>query len=116
MRLTGGHGVDVVVEVGGPGTLERSLLSVRTGGRIAYIGVLTGLAGAANPMMLIPRLAAIHGIFVGSRQMFADMLQAIAEKHIRPVIDRQFGFDEVPAALAHMERGAHFGKIVIQVS
>lgn len=116
LRLTGGHGVDVVVEVGGPGTLERSLLSVRTGGRIAYIGVLTGLAGAANPMMLIPRLAAIHGIFVGSRQMFADMLQAIAEKHIRPVIDRQFGFDEVPAALAHMERGAHFGKIVIQVS
>lgn len=116
LRLTGGHGVDVVLEVGGPGTLERSLLSVRTGGRIAYIGVLTGLAGAANPMMLIPRLAAIHGIFVGSRQMFADMLQAIAEKHIRPVIDRQFGFDEVPAALAHMERGAHFGKIVIQVS
>ena len=116
LRLTGGHGVDGVVEVGGPGTLERSLLSVRTGGRIAYIGVLTGLAGAANPMMLIPRLAAIHGIFVGSRQMFADMLQAIAEKHIRPVIDRQFGFDEVPAALAHMERGAHFGKIVIQVS
>lgn len=115
LRLTGGHGVDVVVEVGGPGTLERSLLSVRTGGRIAYIGVLTGLAGAANPMMLIPRLAAIHGIFVGSRQMFADMLQAIVEKRIRPVIDRQFSFDEVPAALAHMEQGAHFGKIVIQV-
>ena len=76
---------NVVVEVGGPGTLERSLLSVRTGGRIAYIGVLTGLAGAANPMMLIPRLAAIHGIFVGSRQMFADMLQEAAVVGRAPV-------------------------------
>lgn len=115
LRLTGGRGVDVVVEVGGPGTLERSLMSVRTGGRIAYIGVLTGLAGAANPMMLIPRLAAINGIFVGSRRMFSDMLQAMVAHRIQPVIDKRFSFADAPAALAHMEQGAHFGKIVIQV-
>lgn len=115
LRLTGGRGVDVVVEVGGPGTLERSLLSVRTAGRIAYIGVLTGLAGAVNPVMLIPRLATIRGIFVGNRRMFADMLEAITRHRIRPVIDARFPFADATAALAHMERGAHFGKIVIQV-
>lgn len=115
LRLTGGQGVDVVVEVGGPGTLERSLVSVRTGGRIAYIGVLTGLAAQANPVMLIPKVASIHGIFVGNRAMFAAMLEAIAAHRIRPVIDREFAFAEAPAALAHMRSGGHFGKIVVRV-
>jgi NADPH:quinone reductase-like Zn-dependent oxidoreductase len=105
----------VVLEVGGPGTLERSLLSVGVGGRIAYIGVLTGLAGAASPVMLIPKAASIQGIFVGSRAMFADMLDAIAAHGIKPVIDREFPFEEAPAALKHMENGGHFGKIVIRV-
>jgi NADPH:quinone reductase-like Zn-dependent oxidoreductase len=115
LRLTAGQGVDVVVEVGGPGTLERSLISVCTGGRIAYIGVLTGLAAQANPVMLIPRAASIHGIFVGNRAMFAAMLEAISRHGIHPVIDREFSFAEAPAALAHMRSGSHFGKIVIQV-
>jgi NADPH:quinone reductase-like Zn-dependent oxidoreductase len=114
-RLTDGQGVDVVVEVGGPGTLERSLGSIRTSGRIAYIGVLTGLAGQANPVMLIPTLGSIHGIFVGNRAMFANMLAAIAAHGIEPVIDRVFPFAEAPAALAHLESGSHFGKIVIEV-
>ncbi len=115
LALTGGKGVDVVIEVGGPGTLERSLISVRTGGRIAYIGVLTGLGAQSNPVMLIPRAASIHGIFVGSRAMFAAMLDAIETHRIKPVIDRQFAFAEAPAALAHMRSGTHFGKIVIRV-
>lgn len=115
LRLTSGQGVDLVVEVGGPGTLERSLISVCTAGRIAYIGVLTGLAAQANPVMLIPRAASIHGIFVGNRVMFSAMLAAIAGGGIRPVIDRKFPFAEAPAALAHMRNGSHFGKIVIEV-
>jgi NADPH:quinone reductase-like Zn-dependent oxidoreductase len=115
LRLTAGQGVDVVIEVGGPGTLERSLLSVRVGGRIAYIGVLTGLAAQANPVMLIPKAASIHGIFVGNRAMFANMLEAIARHDMHPVIDREFPFSEAAAALAHMNSGGHFGKIVIQV-
>lgn len=114
-RLTGGLGVDVVVEVGGPGTLERSLACVRTSGRIAYIGVLTGLAGQASPVMLIPTMASINGIFVGNRAMFANMLAAIAAHGIEPVVDRVFPFAEAPAALAHLESGSHFGKIVIEV-
>lgn len=115
LRLTGGQGVDVVVEVGGPGTLERSLASLRTGGRIAYVGVLTGLAAQANPVALIPKAASIHGIFVGNRAMFAAMLEAIAAHGIRPVIDREFAFAEAPAALEYMRAGSHFGKIVVRV-
>lgn len=115
LRLTGGQGVDVVIEVGGPGTLERSLASVRIGGRIAYIGVLTGLAAQANPVALIPKVASIHGIFVGNRAMFAAMLEAIAAHDIHPVIDREFSFAEAPAALAHLRSGSHFGKIVVRV-
>jgi NADPH:quinone reductase-like Zn-dependent oxidoreductase len=115
LRLTAGQGVDVVVEVGGPGTLERSLMSLRTGGRIAYIGVLTGLAAQANPVMLIPKVASIHGIFVGNRAMFSAMLDAIARHGIQPVIDREFPFAEAPAALTRLRSGGHFGKIVIQV-
>ncbi len=114
-RLTAGRGVDLVIEVGGPGTLERSLASVCTGGRIAYIGVLTGLAGQANPVALIPTMASINGIFVGSRTMFANMLQAIETHGIRPVVDREFPFAEAPAALEYMRSGGHFGKIVIKV-
>jgi NADPH:quinone reductase-like Zn-dependent oxidoreductase len=92
-----------------------SLISVRTGGRIAYIGVLTGLAGQANPLFLIPKMASINGIFVGNRAMFDVMLEAIAAHDIHPVIDREFPFTEAPAALARLRSGGHFGKIVVQV-
>ncbi len=115
LRLTGGHGADVVVEVGGPGTLERSLNCVAVGGRIAYVGVLTGLAGQASPVMLIPRLSSINGIFVGSRAMFERLLAALVAHQIRPVIDQEFAFDQAPAALARMESAAHFGKLVLRV-
>ena len=104
-----------MIEVGGAGTLERSLATVRTGGRIAYIGVLTGLGAQANPVALIPKAASIHGVFVGSRAMFANMLDAVATHGIKPVIDREFAFAEAPAALAHLKSGGHFGKIVIRV-
>lgn len=115
LRITAGRGVDVVIEVGGPGTLERSLMSVRIGGRIAYIGVLTGLAAQANPVMLIPKTASINGIFVGSREMFAAMLDGIARHKIKPVIDKTFEFAEAPAALEYMRSAGHFGKIVVKV-
>jgi NADPH:quinone reductase-like Zn-dependent oxidoreductase len=115
LQLTAGKGADVVVEVGGPGTLEQSLMSLRVGGRIAYVGVLTGLAAQANPVMLIPKAASIHGIFVGSRAMFMSMLDAIVAHNIRPVIDCEFAFDDAASALAHMKSGRHFGKILIRM-
>ena len=111
---TGGVGVDHIVEVGGAGTLERSFKAVRTGGHIALIGVLAG-TGSVNPMPVLMRSLRVCGIFVGSREMFEDMNRALELHETRPVIDRTFGFADFPAALRHLESGAHFGKIVIKL-
>jgi NADPH:quinone reductase-like Zn-dependent oxidoreductase len=113
-ELTGGVGVDQVVEVGGAGTLARSIKSVRLGGYIALIGVLSGL-GEINPMPILMRSIRLQGIFVGSRSMFEAMNRAIAANQLRPVIDRVFEFEDAVAALKHLESGAHFGKVVIRV-
>ena len=114
-ELTGGNGVDHVIEVGGAGTLPRSIKSVRLGGRISLIGVLTG-TGDVNPLPLVMKNICLQGIYVGSREMFEAMNRAIALHQMRPVIDRVFGFDETPEALRYMQSGAHFGKIVVRVT
>jgi NADPH:quinone reductase-like Zn-dependent oxidoreductase len=112
---TGGIGVDHVVEVGGAGTLERSLKAVRTAGHVALIGVLSGAGGTINPLPILMRSICVRGIFVGSRAMFEAMNRAVAHGRLRPVIDKTFAFDQFPDALRHMERGAHFGKIVVKI-
>jgi NADPH:quinone reductase-like Zn-dependent oxidoreductase len=112
---TGGLGVDHVVEVGGAGTLERSFKAVRIAGHVALIGVLSGAGGTINPLPILMRSICVRGIFVGSRAMFEAMNRAIAQSRLRPVIDRTFAFDQFPDALRHMERGAHFGKIVVKI-
>ncbi len=111
-RLTGKAGVDLVVEVGGAGTLGRSMQATRAGGRIAVIGVLTGRA-EVDPTMILFRRLALQGILVGSRTMAETMTRAIEALSLRPVIDRRFGFDEVTAAFEHLKGGRHFGKIVV---
>ena len=112
LRLTDGRGVDHVVEVGGAGTLQRSLGAVKLGGRIGVIGVLTG-AGQIDPSPILRRNVGLQGIYVGNRQMFEAMNRAIAEAKLRPVIDRSFPFAEAPAAYRHLKAQAHFGKVVI---
>jgi len=112
-RQQTGVGVDYVVEVGGAGTLERSIKAVRVGGHIALIGVLTG-PGTVNPLPILMKSVRLRGIFVGSRSMFEDMNRAISAAKLRPVIDRAFPFAEFPAALKYMENAAHFGKIVVE--
>ena len=112
-NLTDDQGVDHVVEVGGPGTLPRSMKSVRVGGQIALIGVLTG--GEVNPIPLVMKSIRLQGIFVGSRAMFESMNRAITLHQIRPVIDRVFPFDQAPAAYQHQLSGAHVGKVVITI-
>jgi NADPH:quinone reductase-like Zn-dependent oxidoreductase len=113
-RAQTGAGVDHVIEVGGAGTLERSIRAVRTGGHIALIGVLAG-QGTVNPLPLLMKSIRLRGIFVGSRSMFEDMNRAIAAGQLRPVIDRTFPFADFPAALKHLESGSHFGKIVVSL-
>jgi NADPH:quinone reductase-like Zn-dependent oxidoreductase len=113
--LTEGAGVDHVVEVGGAGTLNRSLRSVTTGGRISLIGVLAGAAGPMDTVVILARAVCVQGIFVGSRVMFERMNRAIAQQQMRPVGDHVVEFAQAHEALQFMESGAHFGKIVIRV-
>ncbi len=115
LTLTGGQGVDNVVEVGGAGTIARSAACARVGGTVSVIGVLTQGEGL-NPVQTLMRSLRVQGIFVGSRTMFEAMNRAIEVNKLRPVIDRSFAFDEAPAAFEYLKSGAHFGKIVIRVS
>lgn len=114
LELTGGVGVDHVVEVGGAGTLARSINAVRIGGHVALIGALTG-TGNFNPVSVFMKAIKLQGIFVGSRAMMQDMNNAISVNSIKPVIDRIFGFHQVGDALAHMSNAGHFGKIVVRI-
>lgn len=114
LRLTAGRGVDHVVEVGGAGTLPRSLAAVRTGGSVSVIGLVAG-GGEINPLVLIPKAVAMQGIYVGSRQTFETMNRAITEHEIHPVIDRTFAFEQVREAYRYLESGAHLGKVVIRI-
>jgi NADPH:quinone reductase-like Zn-dependent oxidoreductase len=115
-RLTGGRGVDHVVEVGGAATFARSFGAIRVGGKISMIGGLSGPATELNPGLIFARRANVQGISVGSMQMFEAMNRAIAANGIKPVLDKVFPFDEAQAAYQHMASGAHFGKIVIRVA
>lgn len=108
-------GVDQVVEVGGAGTIPKSLMAVRVGGKISLIGVLSGPAEGMNPGLMLGRRANIQGIGVGSTQMFEAMNRAIAVNGMKPVIDRVFGFDETPEAFRYLQSAKHFGKVVIRV-
>jgi NADPH:quinone reductase-like Zn-dependent oxidoreductase len=114
-ELTGGVGVDHVVEVGGAGTLNKSLEAVRAGGTVSMIGVLTGRSAEINTGAILAKAVRLQGIYVGSREMFEAMNRAIELHKLRPVIDRVFLFEEAREALRYMESGAHFGKIVIRV-
>jgi NADPH:quinone reductase-like Zn-dependent oxidoreductase len=107
-------GVDYVIEVGGAGTLGKSMKAVRMGGTIALIGVLTGNTGEANPTPILVKTIRLQGVYVGSRDMFEAMNRAIALHGMHPVIDCEFPFAEAREAYRHLESGAHFGKVVIK--
>ncbi|MGA3346330.1 MAG: NAD(P)-dependent alcohol dehydrogenase [Terracidiphilus sp.] len=111
---TGGEGVDLVVEVGGLGTLPRSLKALRTGGIIAQIGVLTGTSEPLPLPLILHKQARIQGIYVGSRRDFEEMNNAIALAALRPVYE-SFPWSQARDVLARMEAAGHFGKLVLTV-
>lgn len=115
-ELTGGRGVDNVIELGGPGTLPKSLACTRVSGRVSLIGVLTGVEGDSNPLPALFNRLTIQGIYVGSRAMFADMNRAIAANGLEPVIDRVFDFADAQEAYRYLKSGDHFGKVVIKIA
>jgi NADPH:quinone reductase-like Zn-dependent oxidoreductase len=106
-----GGGVDHVVEVGGPATLDQALAAVRYGGEVALVGVLTGFAGPINTGAILMKAINLRGVYVGS---VADLAAAIASG-VRPVIDETFAFDQADAAYARLRSGAHFGKVAVAV-
>ncbi len=114
-ELTGGAGVDYVLEVGGAGTLPQSLQAVRVGGRIYLIGVLSGNAAEISIPAIQMRSVRVQGVLVGSRASFEALNRAAELHRLRPVIDRSFPLHEARAAFEHMAAGRHFGKICIQL-
>lgn len=115
-EAAGGRGLDLVVEVGGAGTLEQSIKAVRPGGAIALIGVLSGANHEFRLPLVVTRKIRLEGVTCGSREQFEAMLRAIERSGLRPALDeKRFALDEVPAAMAHMREGRHFGKVVIEI-
>lgn len=112
--LTGGRGVDVVVEIGGAGTMNQSLQAVRIGGHISLIGVLAGFAGEINTAVAMGKNAAIKGVTVGSRQEQEEMIAAIDANGLTPVIDSTYPLEKIAEAFAHQVSQKHFGKICLE--
>ncbi len=114
--ISNGRGVDLVVEVGGAGTLEQSIKSVRPGGAICLIGVLSGSNHEFRLPLVVTRKIRLEGVTCGNREQFEAMLRAVGQHKLRPALDdKVFGLDDLPAAFAHMREGRHFGKIVVEI-
>ncbi|MEA2815800.1 MAG: hypothetical protein QOI93_3497 [Rhodospirillaceae bacterium] len=107
MKLTGGRGADITVEVGGAGTLPRSFLATRLGGRIVVIGLLSGMA-EVDPMPILRRNLRVQGLYVGNRQMFEAMNRAIEAGGLKPVIDTVFPFAQARDAYRTPEESDSF--------
>jgi NADPH:quinone reductase-like Zn-dependent oxidoreductase len=116
LALTGGRGVDLTLEVGGAGTLSKTLRATRYSGHVSLIGVLSGITGEVQTAHILHKAITVRGIYVGSRAMFAAMNRAITQHQLKPVIDRVFPFESAPEALRHLESAQHFGKIVITLA
>lgn len=116
MELTGGRGVDVVIENVGAAVWSAALKSVVRGGRIVTCGATTGDQPPADLRRVFIRQLQIFGSTMGDPGEFADLLTWCAQGRIRPVIDARYPLDEVPAALSHLESGRQFGKIAIDIT
>jgi NADPH:quinone reductase-like Zn-dependent oxidoreductase len=115
LRLSDGRGADIVVEIGGPGTLANSIKSSCEGGRVVLVGLLTGFDADLSGVFMSAFLrdTTITSVHVGHRRSFEEMNRAISDSKLRPVIDSTFAFDRAPEAYQRMMSGTHFGKIVI---
>jgi NADPH:quinone reductase-like Zn-dependent oxidoreductase len=115
LELTGGAGVDKVVEIGGEATIEQSAACTRIGGEIGLVGFVTGFGGGLPPIAIMARSLLLKGIAIGPRVSFESLLSAMAVSQTEPVIDSVFPFLEYKAAYRHLESGSHIGKVVIDL-
>ncbi len=114
-ELTGGEGVDHVIEVGGTGTLTQSMRSVKMGGTISLIGVLSGPEAPLNLTPILMQDIRLQGVIVGHRDSFDDMNRAISAHQLKPVVDRVFSMTDIHAAVEYMAAGRHFGKVCVRI-
>lgn len=114
LALTGGKGVDHVIELGGPGTLAQSIQAVRVGGHISLIGVLTGRQGDVPTALLMAKQVRLQGLIVGSRRQQQEYVAALEQAGVRPLIDRTFALEQLAEAFELQTRSTHFGKICVQ--
>ncbi|MCW7492647.1 NAD(P)-dependent alcohol dehydrogenase [Leptospira sp. 2 VSF19] len=106
-------GADLIIEVGGAGTMQKSMMSVKPYGTIALIGVLAGGESSLSLYPILMQGVKVQGVIVGSRADFEKMNRAIEKNKMKPVVDKVFGWEEVPEALAYLQTGKHFGKVVV---
>jgi NADPH:quinone reductase-like Zn-dependent oxidoreductase len=115
-KLTNGRGVDLVVEVGGAGTIKQSIRASKLGGTISLIGVVAGPSLDFPLPLITMNMLNVVGVALGNRRQFADMLRAIGHHEIKPVVDKVFPFDQLPAALEWLQSGNHVGKVCIEIA
>ncbi|MFM5916087.1 MAG: zinc-dependent alcohol dehydrogenase family protein [Novosphingobium sp.] len=115
LELTGGTGVDCVVEIGGAGTLDQSMMATRVGGHVALIGVLAGFAGPVQTALLMAKNLRVQGLTVGSRAQQLDMIAGIEANGIKPVISDHFPLESLADAFRHQAANKHFGKIAVDI-
>jgi NADPH:quinone reductase-like Zn-dependent oxidoreductase len=115
VELTGGHGADVVIEVGGKGTLQQSLEAVALGGTISIVGGITGYGGDLPAIALIDRAAHAAGISVGTRKQLKELQTFMAKNQVKPVIERVYPLAELDAAIEQLRSGQFIGKIVVSL-
>ena len=114
-KLTNGRGVDLVVEVGGAGTIKQSIRASKLGGTIPMIGVVAGPSLDFPLPLITMNMLNVVGVALGNRRQFADMLRAIAQHSIKPVVDRVFPLEQLADALTWMQGGNHVGKVCIEI-
>ncbi|MET0284492.1 MAG: NAD(P)-dependent alcohol dehydrogenase [Polyangiales bacterium] len=115
LAFTGGRGVDIVVEVGGPGTFDQSVAALRYTGTMSILGTLSGLQGEVNTFGIFHKALRVHGVYVGSVRMFEMLNRALSLHQIHPIVDRVFSFDDARSAYEYLASGQHFGKVVVRV-
>ncbi|KPZ10104.1 Oxidoreductase zinc-binding protein [Pseudomonas syringae pv. primulae] len=114
-KLTGGRGVDHIIDVGGPSTLQHSMNAARVAGHISVIGILSGVAGQLEFVPALVKQLRMQGVLVGSRTQQQDMIRAIDANGMRPVMDRSFPMTDIIEAFKYQETNQHFGKICLDI-
>jgi NADPH:quinone reductase-like Zn-dependent oxidoreductase len=114
--LTGGRGVDHVIEVGGPATFAQSMAACRLGAHIAVVGLLSGVMAEVNIPALFSMQLRLSGVSIGSRADQEDMVRAIEVAGIRPVIDQTFPLEQLAAAFEYNQAQRRLGKVGVEIT